>query len=83
MPALLERDIIRTLQNPDRLNRHMIDAVEARREIDLRIGAAFSRFQTMRLQHKFDDLGNKVISYGSCQFPTLGKIFSIAIWYSK
>eukprot|EP01035_Chromulina_nebulosa_P047346 gene47346-64176_t len=69
--ALLERDITRALNYPDRLNFHMNDAVEARREIDLRIGAAFSRFQTKRLQHKFENLGSKVISYGSCQFPTL------------
>eukprot|EP01036_Dinobryon_divergens_P030670 gene30670-39948_t len=70
--SLLERDITRALNYPDRLNFHMNDAVEARREIDLRIGAAFSRFQTKRLQHKFENLGSKVISYGSCQFPTLG-----------
>ena len=31
--ALLERDITRALQHPDRLNPHMNDAVEARREV--------------------------------------------------
>ena len=31
--ALLERDITRALQHPDRLNQHMNDAVEARREV--------------------------------------------------
>jgi len=49
------------------------DAVEVRRELDLRIGAAFTRFQTLRLQKKFPDvLSEQLISYGSCQFPTLG-----------
>ncbi|XP_061196153.1 DNA topoisomerase 3-alpha-like [Saccostrea echinata] len=49
------------------------DAVDVRQELDLRIGAAFTRFQTMRLQKIFPEaLAEKLISYGSCQFPTLG-----------
>ncbi|KAJ1407144.1 putative DNA topoisomerase III alpha [Ochromonadaceae sp. CCMP2298] len=70
--ALIERDIMRTMRVPDRPNPHMNDAVEARQEIDLRIGAAFTRFQTLRLQKRFENLGNSVISFGPCQFPTLG-----------
>ena len=36
-------------------------------------GAAFTRFQTMRLQKVFPEvLSQQLISYGSCQFPTLG-----------
>ena len=57
----------------------MVDAAETRAEIDLRVGAALTRFQTMRFQDQFPDIlgvdapdGSKVISYGSCQFPTLG-----------
>uniref|UniRef100_A0A8C5A0A4 DNA topoisomerase n=1 Tax=Gadus morhua TaxID=8049 RepID=A0A8C5A0A4_GADMO len=49
------------------------DAVDVRQELDLRIGASFTRFQTMRLQKIFPaSLANQLISYGSCQFPTLG-----------
>ena len=48
------------------------EAVEVRRELDLRIGAAFTRFQTMRLQKKFSSLTDQLISYGPCQFPTIG-----------
>ena len=46
-------------------------AVAARIELDLRIGAAFTRWQTLQLQG-IAGLENQVISYGSCQFPTLG-----------
>ncbi|KAG8194684.1 hypothetical protein JTE90_027999 [Oedothorax gibbosus] len=54
-------------------DKRISDAVNVRRELDLRIGAAFTRFQTLRLKRVFPDiLGNQLISYGSCQFPTLG-----------
>lgn len=37
------------------------------------LGAAFTRLQTLRLQKVFPQkLADKLISYGSCQFPTLG-----------
>lgn len=41
-------------------------------ELDLRIGAAFTRLQTLQLKSLGDLLSDKIISYGSCQFPTLG-----------
>ena len=56
-------------------------AVTLRQEIDLRLGAAFTRFQTMALQDAFEwgefareDGKGPLISYGPCQFPTLGFI---------
>lgn len=59
-----------TLTEPDV---NVSDAVDVRQELDLRIGASFTRFQTMRLQKIFPgSLADQLISYGSCQFPTLG-----------
>ncbi|XP_038184564.1 DNA topoisomerase 3-alpha isoform X2 [Arvicola amphibius] len=58
------------LTEPDQ---RISDAVDVRQELDLRIGAAFTRFQTLRLQRIFPAvLAEQLISYGSCQFPTLG-----------
>ena len=48
------------------------DACNTRSQLDLRIGAAFTRFQTLRFQKMYDALSSKIISYGGCQFPTLG-----------
>jgi DNA topoisomerase-3 len=65
--------ITRAINNLQRHNKNISDAVEARSELDLRIGAAFTRFQTTRFQRVFPNLGEQLFSYGSCQFPTLGK----------
>jgi DNA topoisomerase III len=46
--------------------------VATRIELDLRIGAAFTRLQTLQLKSVGELLSHKIISYGSCQFPTLG-----------
>lgn len=60
-----------TLQAPDE---RISQAVEIRSELDLRIGAAFTRFQTLRLQQRFPNQVKQgdLVSYGSCQIPTLG-----------
>jgi DNA topoisomerase-3 len=55
-------------------NQNLSDAVKVRQEIDLRIGAIFTRFQTLLLRELVDPRGKNVISYGPCQFPTLGFI---------
>ncbi|XP_023945939.1 DNA topoisomerase 3-alpha [Bicyclus anynana] len=65
--------IARALHNLEQPNKNISDAVDVRQELDLRIGAAFTRFQTLRLQKVFPSkLAESLVSYGSCQFPTLG-----------
>lgn len=77
--TVLPGEIQRALRSLGRVNEHFVQAVLARSEHDLRVGAAFTRFQTLRLQKKFDGFTDGgVISYGPCQFPTLG--FVVERW---
>ncbi|KAK2977892.1 hypothetical protein RJ640_022683, partial [Escallonia rubra] len=75
--ALIDREIHESVQHLVRPNQLFADAVDVRQEIDLRIGASFTRFQTMLLKDAFvldfaTDDRSIVLSYGPCQFPTLG-----------
>ncbi|CAG8485597.1 16731_t:CDS:10 [Cetraspora pellucida] len=70
--AIISQQIRHAWHSPVDLDYRQANAVDARSELDLRIGAAFTRFQTLGLQNLFSELNKKVISYGSCQFPTLG-----------
>ncbi|OII77998.1 DNA topoisomerase family protein [Cryptosporidium andersoni] len=69
--ALTKSDIEGAMNNLVTPNRAMSDAVEARQEIDLRIGSSFTRFLTLRYQKLFP-IPESTLSYGPCQFPTLG-----------
>eukprot|EP00798_Chlamydomonas_sp_ICE-L_P013708 gene13708-19601_t len=91
--ALTAQQLHATLASLHLPNENDSLAVDARQEIDLRVGASFTRFQTLLLQafaafNRFQTLllqtrfnwvafGVKekpLISYGPCQFPTLGLI---------
>ena len=64
-------EAMRTLTPP---NQNLSDAVQVRQEVDLRIGASFTRFQTLNLRYVLGYQSKQVLSYGPCQFPTLGFI---------
>lgn len=70
--AVTAVEIRRALASLDKPNKSFSDAVEARQEVDLKIGVAFTRFQTVHFQGKFSDLNSSSISFGPCQTPTLG-----------
>jgi DNA topoisomerase-3 len=72
--ALTLADLLHACNNLDTVNQGDSDAVDARQEIDLRSGAAFTRFQTLLLRDRYEGLPSQVLSYGPCQFPTLGFI---------
>ncbi|OTF82485.1 DNA topoisomerase 3-alpha [Euroglyphus maynei] len=69
---------INSLTDPDK---KISDAVDIRQQLDLRIGAAFTRFLTLGLQRIVPNLEKCIISYGSCQFPTLG--FVVERWKER
>ncbi|KAK4137280.1 prokaryotic type I DNA topoisomerase [Trichocladium antarcticum] len=54
------------------LDERQVDAVSTRIELDLRIGYAFTRFLTLNLRPLGGPMSQLTLSYGSCQFPTLG-----------
>ena len=61
------RQIHRAAQHPVELDIAQAHAVEARIMLDLRIGAAFTRMQTLTLQTRLPQFREKreVVSYGS------------------
>jgi DNA topoisomerase-3 len=69
--SIVPREIVQACNNPVRPNELEAQAVDARIELDLRTGASWTRFLTLRYKDKFDGV-NETISYGPCQFPTLG-----------
>ncbi|KAK4634893.1 DNA topoisomerase 3 [Fulvia fulva] len=62
--------VINAARNPVPLDEAQANAVFARMEIDLRIGACFTRNLSFTVQPVIEK--RETISYGSCQFPTLG-----------
>lgn len=60
-------EVENALRSLDSINEAEADAVDARMELDLRIGSAFTRLQTLAVAAQ-----GKVLSFGLCQIPTLG-----------
>ncbi|KAJ1611324.1 putative DNA topoisomerase III [Cryptosporidium canis] len=69
--AITKFEIETAMKNLASPNRALSDAVEARKEIDLRVGSSFTRFLTLRYNKVFT-IPEQMLSFGTCQFPTLG-----------
>eukprot|EP01138_Halocafeteria_seosinensis_P013245 gb/GECG01013527.1/.p1 GENE.gb/GECG01013527.1/~~gb/GECG01013527.1/.p1 ORF type:complete len:1063 (+),score=86.31 gb/GECG01013527.1/:1-3189(+) len=68
--SVTRADILNAMSRLTLLDEKQSEAVEARQELDFRLGVVFTRWQTLNFQDKFGI--DSIISYGTCQFPTLG-----------
>lgn len=62
--AVSDEEIHNALKSLHSPNPNYAAAVQARMELDLRVGAAFTRFQTLRLMNKIPELQQQIISFG-------------------
>eukprot|EP00930_Biecheleria_cincta_P004385 TRINITY_DN10529_c1_g1_i1.p1 TRINITY_DN10529_c1_g1~~TRINITY_DN10529_c1_g1_i1.p1 ORF type:complete len:874 (-),score=152.92 TRINITY_DN10529_c1_g1_i1:46-2640(-) len=67
--ALTREEVRAAFQSLGRPNAQVAQGVDARQELDLRVGISFSRLLTQRLNNKGK---GRPITYGPCQTPALG-----------
>ena len=68
--AVTPEAIKHAVLNPDHLNVNISNSVAVRQELDLKIGASFTRYFTKLVKRNFKEYP-KLVSYGPCQTPTL------------
>jgi DNA topoisomerase-3 len=65
--SIVKQDLVEAFHALDSgPNKNESMSVDARQIIDLKIGVAFSRFQTNYFTEKYPNLNSKLISYGPC-----------------
>ncbi len=81
--ALTRSDLLNALRTLGQPNRFLAEAVQARSEIDLRVGVAFTRYLTLRYQDRLSSGSGekKLVSFGGCQTVTIG--FVVARWLQR
>lgn len=77
---LYRRQIHHAAQNPIELDMAQSDAVEARTLLDLRLGAAFTRMQSLTLQASIGELDGTLVSYGKCVMRN--DVYLTSPWYT-
>lgn len=68
--------MVQAAKHPVDLDQRQVDAVAARIELDLRIGYAFTRFQTTNLQKLGGPLEKAMMSYGDQFYFPPYKVFT-------
>lgn len=63
--------IVAAARDPKELDMRLVHAVECRKEFDLRVGLSFTRLLTNVYKSRGLVGEREVVSYGTCQFPTL------------
>lgn len=63
--------VVNAARNPKQLDMRQVEAVKCRIEFDLRVGLSFTRLLTNAYKNRGLLDEKQVVSYGTCQFPTL------------